>query len=333
MTPGELKKTLQRLVAEALHLSVMIWGPPGIGKSSVVAQVARANELDFVDLRLSQLAPTDLRGLPVPRDGISYWYPPEFLPRAGRGILFLDEVNMAPPTLQGIAQQLILDRQVGSYQVPTGWFIWAAGNRKEDHAAVFDMPSPLANRFIHLEVAAELDSFREYAIEAEVHEHILAFLSYRPNLLHAVDAQRPAWPSPRTWEMASALYRAELPVDAAVGAAAGAEFRSFASLYTRLIKLDVVLRGDGDKLVFPTEPSVRYATVVGLGLRAKSAEQALCALSWTSAGAPAEWTQLLMTHLVGQMRHCGAMGEFAQAVLARPDMRELFQKYTAMLQL
>lgn len=333
MTPGELKKTLQRLVAEQLHLSVMIWGPPGIGKSSVVAQVAQANEMDFVDLRLSQLAPTDLRGLPVPKDGISYWYPPEFLPRAGRGILFLDEVNMAPPTLQGIAQQLILDRQVGSYQVPPGWFIWAAGNRKEDHAAVFDMPSPLANRFIHLDVAAELDSFREYAIEAEIHEHVLAFLAYRPNLLHAVDAQRPAWPSPRTWEMASALYRADLPVDVAVGEAAGAEFRSFAGLYTRLIKLDVVLRGDGDKLVFPTEPSVRYATVVGLGLRAKTAEQALNALSWTVAGAPAEWTQLLMTHLVGQMRHCGAMGEFAKAVFARPDMRELFQKYTAMLQL
>lgn len=333
MTPGELKATLQRLVRENLHISVMIWGPPGIGKSSVVAQVAESNELDFVDLRLSQLAPTDLRGLPVPKDGISHWYPPEFLPQSGQGILFLDEVNMAPPTLQGIAQQLILDRRVGGYQVPPAWFIWAAGNRKEDHAAVFDMPAPLANRFIHLEVSAELESFREYAIEARLHEHILAFLSYRPNLLHAVDAQRPAWPSPRTWEMASALYRAELPIDPAVGPAAGAEFRSFASLYQRLIKLDVVLRGKGNTMVFPTEPSVRYATVVGLGLRARNAEQALHALDWTASGAPAEWTQLLMTHLVGQMRHCGAMGEFAKAVAARPDLRELFTKYTSMLRL
>lgn len=332
MTPGELKRTLQRLVQEQLHLSVMIWGPPGIGKSSVVAQVAEANEFGFVDLRLSQLAPTDLRGLPVPKDGISYWYPPEFLPQSGHGILFLDEVNMAPPTLQGIAQQLILDRKVGSYQVPPGWFIWAAGNRKEDHAAVFDMPAPLANRFIHLDVEAELDSFREYAISAGVHEHVLAFLAYRPNLLYAMDVQRPAWPSPRTWEMASAMYRAELPIEAAIGEAASAEFRSFANLYRKLIKLDVVLRGDGDKLLFPTEPSVRYATVVGLGLRARDAEQALNAVLWTVEGAPAEWVQLLMSHLVGQMRHRGAIGEFAKAMFERPDMRALFSQYTSTMQ-
>lgn len=332
MTPTGLKQTLVRLVQENLHLSVMIWGPPGIGKSSVVAQVAAAHELEFIDLRLSQLAPTDLRGLPVPRDGVSYWYPPEFLPRDGRGILFLDEVNMAPPTLQGIAQQLILDRKVGGYEVPEQWFIWAAGNRKEDHAAVFDMPSPLANRFIHLTVAPDLESFRDYAIDAGLHEHILAFLAYRPNLLHAVDAQRPSWPSPRTWEMASALYRAELDVDAAVGPGAGAEFRSFANLYQRLIDLDEVLEGKGSKVLFPTEPSVRYATVVGLGLRARTASQGLHALEWTIAGAPAEWTQLLMNHLVGQMRSCGAMGEFARSAVQRPELREFFAKYAALLE-
>ena len=333
MNPAELKSTLSRLVQEELHLSVMIWGPPGIGKSSVVAQIARARDFDFVDLRLSQLAPTDLRGLPVPKDGVSSWYPPEFLPRTGQGILFLDEVNMAPPTLQGIAQQLILDRRVGGYQVPDGWFIWAAGNRKEDHAAVFDMPSPLANRFIHLEVEADLESFRDYAIDVGLHEHILAFLSYRPNLLFAMNAQRPAWPSPRTWEMASALYSADLSVDAAVGEGAGAEFRSFTSLYQQLIDLDVVLRGDGQTLGFPSKPSVRYATVVGLGLRAKDAEQGMHALSWTAQGAPAEWTQLLMTHLVAQMRRCGAMGPFARAVMAEPDLRELFARFATMLRL
>ena len=101
----------------------MIWGPPGIGKSSIVAQTAAAHRLRFSDVRLSQLAPTDLRGLPVAVKGISRWYPPEFFPRQGRGVLFLDEINLAPPTMQGMAQQLILDRRVGSYMVPDGWFI------------------------------------------------------------------------------------------------------------------------------------------------------------------------------------------------------------------
>src|SRR5690349_8039975 len=134
MTPEALSRFLQRLVEHRLMFSTMIWGPPGIGKSSIVAQTAQAYNMEMIDLRLSQLAPTDLRGLPVAEHGISRWYPPEFLPREGRGILFLDELNLAPPAMQGMAQQLILDRRVGNYTVPDQWFIWAAGNRKEDRA-------------------------------------------------------------------------------------------------------------------------------------------------------------------------------------------------------
>ncbi|MEH2320851.1 AAA family ATPase [Nostoc sp.] len=84
----------------------MIWGPPGIGKSSIVGQIAQEYDMDFVDVRLSQLAPTDLRGLPIAEDGISKWYPPEFLARGGKGILFLDELNIAPPAMQGVVQHL-----------------------------------------------------------------------------------------------------------------------------------------------------------------------------------------------------------------------------------
>ena len=83
-------------------------------------------KLPVIDLRLSQLAPTDLRGLPVAREGHSEWYPPKFLPRMGERILFLDEFNMAVPVMQGIAQQLILERKVGNYILPEGWLIWAA---------------------------------------------------------------------------------------------------------------------------------------------------------------------------------------------------------------
>ena len=165
MNPVELIDFLEKLISKNLNISTMIWGPPGIGKSSIVAAAAEKAGIDFIDLRLSQLAPTDLRGLPVPvhpnkgeEYGISKWYPPEFLPREGKGILFLDELNMAPPVMQGVAQQLILDRKIGSYKVPQGWIILSAGNRKEDRASVFEMPSPLANRFIHLEVEANYES-------------------------------------------------------------------------------------------------------------------------------------------------------------------------------
>jgi hypothetical protein len=208
MTPGELGGYLARVADQRLPLSLMIWGAPGIGKSSIIAETARIPVLQLIDLRLSQLAPTDLRGLPVPENGVSKWLPPEFLPRDGEGILFLDEINMAPPAMQGVAQQLILDRQVGSYRVPPGWLIWAAGNRKVDRAMVFDMPSALANRFVHLEVEPDPDSFRAWGIENGIAESILAFLAFRPALVHTIDAKHPAWPSPRSWVMANALLQA-----------------------------------------------------------------------------------------------------------------------------
>ena len=91
MTPNELSGYLSTILSNDLRLSLMIWGAPGIGKSSIVAQAAAAAQMDVIDVRLSQLAPTDLRGLPVPErleqgGGVSRWYPPEFLPRDGRGV-------------------------------------------------------------------------------------------------------------------------------------------------------------------------------------------------------------------------------------------------------
>ena len=202
MTPYELRNYLRDISKENPPLSLMIWGAPGIGKSSIVSDVAIKSGRQLVDLRLSQLAPTDLRGLPVAQNGISRWFPPEFLPTKGRGILFLDEINMAPPTMQGMAQQLILDRQVGNYTLPKDWLVWSAGNRKEDRASVFDMPAPLSNRFLHLNIEVELDSFKLYALTNNVSDRIVSFLSFRPELLHKMGSNQPAWPSPRTWMMA-----------------------------------------------------------------------------------------------------------------------------------
>ncbi len=237
MNPVELQHYLDTLVQKQIYLSTMIWGPPGIGKSSIVAQIAQRNGFEFIDVRLSQLAPTDLRGLPVPENGISRWFPPEFLPQTGQGILFLDELNMAPPAMQGVAQQLILDRRVGSYTLPEGWFVWAAGNRKEDRASVFDMPAPLANRFIHLDVVPDFESFKAYALNTNVAEQVIAFLSFRPTLLHKLNPQHPAWPSPRSWVMASQLYQAELDLVPVIGIDAAAEFYS----YTAAIKPCLIL--------------------------------------------------------------------------------------------
>lgn len=327
MTPAELADYLDGIIRNDIKLSTMIWGPPGIGKSSIVAQMAEAHELGCIDLRLSQLAPTDLRGLPVAENGVSRWYPPEFLPRDGAGILFLDELNLAPPAMQGMAQQLILDRQVGSYRVPAGWFIWAAGNRKEDMAAVYDMPSPLANRFLHLEVEPEFESFKRYALTHGVHEQITAFLAFRPDLLHRLIAQQNAWPSPRSWVMASQLHQAHLGIESAVGTAAAQEFNAFVALYGSIPDLQAILQGEGDSVPFPSEPSLCYATIIGLTSRARDARSAYHAFRWMVGAAKPEWVQLCAIDLFRMMRAKGLMQELNDLIVQDEQIQQFLATY------
>lgn len=331
MTPANLKTYLNQLITHQLKISTTIWGPPGIGKSSIVAQIARQHKIDFVDVRLSQLAPTDLRGLPVPENGISKWYPPEFLPRDGKGILFLDELNMAPPAMQGMAQQLILDRRVGSYEVPDDWYIWAACNRKEDRAAVFDMPAPLANRFLHLSVEPDFESFKAYALATGVREQIIAFLSFRSTLLHKPDPQQPAWPSPRSWEMASYLHGCGLDIAPAVGDGAAAEFAAYLKVYENLPDIDLILEGGGQKIAFPREPSVRYAVTIGLAVRAENPTQGYNAFTWLNQQATPEWVQLFAVDLFRSLRARGQMGALAQMVQKDRRLQDFLKDFQGLI--
>ena len=283
-----LSKLLGDIVENKINSSLMIWGAPGIGKSSVVAQVAESKSLELIDLRISQLAPTDLRGIPVPKEDTAYWYPPEFLPRHGKGILFLDEINMAPPAVQGIAQQLILDRKVGNYKVPEGWFIWGAGNRKQDFAAVFDMPAPLANRFMHLEVTTSLKEYKEYALAHQIDDRIISFLNYRPQLLHKIDKNSPSWPSPRSWDVANKLLNAGIDVDPAVGKGAAGEFRTFCKIYKNLPNIEPILEGKSNPL-FPKDLSEKYALTCALAVRSLSKEHVKNAFLYLNHRAGMEW--------------------------------------------
>lgn len=311
MSPQELETYLCGAANRRLQLSLMIWGPPGVGKSSIVAAVAEREAIGLQDLRLSQLAPTDLRGLPVPENGVSRWYPPEFLPRSGKGILFLDEINMAPPAMQSVAQQLILDRRVGGYTVPDGWLIWAAGNRKSDRASVYDMPSALGNRFIHLQVEPDIESFRRWAINARIAESILAFLAFRPELLHRIDPQHNNWPSPRSWTMANALLGAKLDIAPAIGEAAAGEYRAFCTVYKDLPDLDAIVTGEAGAARFLAEPSARYATILGLVMRSDTPERSVNALRWLIGKAGPEWLQLFFNDVFRTLREKGMFGEFA----------------------
>ena len=148
---------------------VFIWGIPGIGKSAVIHQLAAELAIPLRDILALLLDPMDLRGLPFLRsDGRSKWAMPDFLPQDGEGILFLDELNAAPAMVQASCYQLVLDRKLGEYTLPEGWAIVAAGNRDSDRAATTRMPTPLRNRFVHLEFEVDVQEWAEWAIGAEI---------------------------------------------------------------------------------------------------------------------------------------------------------------------
>lgn len=319
---------LVTLIKGGVRRSVMMWGAPGIGKSSIVAKAAQENDMEVIDLRLSQLAPTDIRGLPyVDEENTSRFAIPSFLPRSGKGILFLDEVNLAPPAMMNVAMQLVLDRRVGDYVVPDGWFIFCAGNRTEDRAAVSQMPAPLTNRFLHFTVESDLDSWKTYALACGVREEIISFLNFRPHLLHKFDKNSIAWPSPRSWDFASDLMNVGLPVSPAVGEGAAAEFNAFTRLYSKLPDVDKILAGD-KSIPVPKEPSMIYALCGAFVARSETVEQAYHALKWLIASTTEDYMGLFMGDMMKSLdARDGGRGPFISLLINDADCRKFVQKY------
>ena len=182
MRPSDVSKALAALVPT--RRPVYLWGPPGVGKSSLVRQAAERLGLGLVDVRATLLDPVDLRGLPRLDGDRAAWLPPAFLPRAGDGVLFLDELAQAAPLVQAACLQLTLDRKVGEYDLPAGWTVVAASNRSEDRAGTHRLISPLLNRFVHLDLDVSADDWQQWAVPAGVAPEVRGFLRYRPALLY-----------------------------------------------------------------------------------------------------------------------------------------------------
>jgi len=292
MRPAHLIKVLEReflSAREGLHTPVMLWGPPGVGKSQIVQQIASSHGANVIDVRLSQMEPSDLRGIPMRVDDFVEWAIPAMLPNAERhgenGILFLDEVTSAPPSVSAAAYQLILDRSLGEYRVPPGWAIFAAGNRQGDRGVTYTMPSPLANRFSHFEVDINLDDWVNWAYKNGIDDRLIAFLRFRPEKLFEFDpAHNPvAFPTPRSWEFAnSALQKfTSQPeiltetLQACVGPATGIELKAYIDNLTNMPDLDDITAGK--TVPVPDEVDLQYAVaaaLVGRAIRAKDQDDA-----------------------------------------------------------
>ena len=278
MTPLQIISSLRTLLS--IRQPVFIWGAPGVGKSQVVAETAHSMGYALKDIRAILLDPVDLRGIPriTPQSG-TQWCPPSFLPGpgdAGQGILFLDELNAAPPLVQAACYQLILDRRIGEYELPAGWVVVAAGNRESDRAVTHRMPTALSNRMVHLEFETCLDDWLRWAVGAGIRAEVRAFLQFRPSLLHDFDPRSAsrAFASPRSWSFVSSMLDADPAGDVeydlfrgAVGDGAAAEFMGFLQVWRSLPSVDGILAAPLEAAV-PSEPAALYAVSEALAARA-----------------------------------------------------------------
>ena len=211
VTPNECRSRLLR--AFKVKRPVFIWGPPGVGKSELVASLATELGGQCIDLRLGQMEPTDLRGIPFynKESGKMEWAQPVELPSEEMAaehpivVLFLDEMNVAAPAVQAAAYQLILNRRLGTYFLPKNVVIVAAGNRESDKGVSFRMPMPLANRFVHLEVRADYDSWNDWAVKNRIHKDVVGYIGFAKNDLMDFNPRSSsrAFATPRSWSFVS----------------------------------------------------------------------------------------------------------------------------------
>ena len=264
--------------------SVMLWGPPGVGKSQAVRQIAKEIEqntgkvVKVTDVRLLLFNPIDLRGIPTANADktLAIWLKPQIFQMDTSddiiNILFLDEISAAPQSVQAAAYQITLDRVVGEHKLPENCIVIAAGNRMTDKSVAFKMPKALANRLMHIEIEGNFSSWKQWAISAGINDKVVGFLSFRQGYLMGFDSGSDdlAFTTPRAWEMVSnVLNGIDDDIDnmysliaGLVGTGTAVEFRTWAKVYKDLPSVEDIF--DGKMPQMPQNTDTLYALTASM---------------------------------------------------------------------
>ena len=283
-TPNEAKAAIRKCFK--VSRPVFMWGPPGIGKSDIVKQLGDEADREVIDVRLSLWEPTDIKGIPFfnPESCKMEWAPPIELPSdpESTAILFLDELNSAAPATQAAAYQLILNRRVGSYRLPKGVSIVAAGNRETDKGVTYRMPAPLANRFLHLELKTSFDDWQEWAVKNRVHEQVIGYVGFAKQDLYDFDPRSPSrsFATPRSWSFVSDLLGdddlsegtlTDL-VSGAIGDGLAVKFMAHRKIAKMLPRPEDILSGNVKKLDIK-EISAMYSLTISMCYELQTAHE------------------------------------------------------------
>lgn len=270
--------------------SVMLWGPPGVGKSQAVRQIASRIEnetgkkVNVTDVRLLLFNPIDLRGIPTANQDktLAVWLRPQIFQMDDSpdvvNILFLDEISAAPQSVQAAAYQITLDRTVGEHRLPENCIVIAAGNRTADKSVAYKMPKALANRLMHIDVEGSFEAWKEWAVRTGINEKVIGFLSFRRNYLMGFDpgSDDLAFATPRSWEMVSNILNGigsdiskMYPLIAGiVGTGIAVEFRTWEKVYKDLPSIDDIFAGKMPHV--PKNTDALYALTASMTAYARS---------------------------------------------------------------
>ena len=273
--PKAAKRSIRKAIEK--RRPVFLWGPPGIGKSDIVKQIGEDTEREVIDVRLALWEPTDIKGIPYYNSdlGKMVWAPPAELPvdADSKAIIFLDELNSAPPAVQAAAYQLILNRRVGTYELPKGVDVVAAGNREGDRGVTYRMPAPLANRFVHLEAKVDFDDWQEWAVMNAIHPDVIGYVGFAKQDLYDFDPKSPSksFATPRSWMFVSDLLADDDTdtdtlhnlVAGAIGDGLAMKFMAHRKIAGKLPKAEEILSGKVKDLQIK-EVSAMYSLTVSL---------------------------------------------------------------------
>ncbi len=325
-TVKECKEMIRSVTTGAANtpLTIMLWGSPGIGKTSLVHQVAKDLGVGFKSVVAHLYQPVDVLGLPYINEGKCEYAPPSVFPDAERdgehGIFFIDELPNCVPAMQSAWGIVVLERSTKHYKFPPGWVIVCAGNRETDRAGASRLISALENRLLHINVEANTEEFLNYSVARGLHPSIPAFLQERPDMLVKFDTKGAdrAFPSPRSWERASEIMQLSLTetsktemLKGAIGSGSAVEFQAFSRVFGELPKLADVLSGKVDLSAIKRPDIMRAIIYSVLSYAGQTKEPArISAVATVATQLPDEWAMLLTLRLwelvPGQLRETPA---------------------------
>ena len=302
MRISQAVKSLDRMWK--LKHPVMLWGPPGSAKTSIVKEFCKQRDLQLIIRYLGYYDQTEIRGLPRVVDGMSDYANPKWFPRSGKGVIFLDDFVQAAPSVMNVTSELLLERRIADMELTEGWYVCAAGNPRQYRAGTYEMPSQVRNRLHHITIDPHIDDFRSHGEANRFYPDVIEFLRYCPGLLNKFSATDSAFPTSRTWEIVSDLYNDAGPeglprdeeldlVAGEIGELAAVTFIAYRKVKADMVDIDrVIADPDGTPIPGPDKTSAQWA--ISIALAATVTKKTMTNVVKYVSRLPAEFQSLFM---------------------------------------